>query len=99
VDGAGALQRIRYVILPMLRPVLYVVVLIRVIDAFKLFDILFILTRGGPGTATQTLGFLEFNTGFTSLAISQAAAIGIALAIFTLPAYVLWLRATREGTR
>ena len=99
VDGASPWQRFRYVTLPMLRPVLYVVLLIRVIDAFKLFDILFILTRGGPGTATQTLGFLEFNKGFQSLAISKASAIGLALAVITLPVYVLWLRSMRAAAR
>ena len=79
----------------MLRPVLYITLMIRVVDSLKLFDILFILTRGGPGTATQTVGFLTYNTGFNFLATGRAAALGVATAVITLPVYVLWLRAQR----
>jgi len=90
IDGASAMQRFRYVTLPLLKPVLLVILLIRVIDSFKLFDIIFILTRGGPGTATQTLSMLDYNTAFTFLATSRAAAIGVVLAIMSLPLYFLW---------
>jgi multiple sugar transport system permease protein len=95
VDGAGPWQIFWLVILPMLRPVLGVILIIRVIDTYKLFDAIFILTRGGPGTATQTLGILNYNTGFNFLATSRAAAIGIALTVITIPLYFLWARATR----
>ena len=90
IDGASTIQRFRYVTLPLLKPVLLVILLIRIIDSFKLFDIVFILTRGGPGTATQTLSMLDYNTAFTFLATSRAAAIGVALALMSLPLYFLW---------
>jgi multiple sugar transport system permease protein len=90
VDGATAIQRFRFVTLPLLKPVLLVILLIRIIDSFKLFDIIFILTRGGPGTATQTLSMLDYNTAFTFLATSRAAAIGVVLAAMSLPLYLLW---------
>ena len=97
VDGAGALQRFWHITLPMLRPVLYVVVMIRMIDILKLFDVVFVVTaRGGPGTSTQTLGLLNYNTFFFG-EISRAAAIGIALTLVTLPVYALWLRSVRAG--
>lgn len=97
IDGASAWQTLCHVTLPMLRPVLLVTVLIRVIDAFKLFDIIFIMTnRGGPGTATQTLGLLTFNTGFGFLATGRAAALGLSLVIISLPLYVLWRLASRQ---
>ncbi|MDH4278585.1 MAG: sugar ABC transporter permease [Acidimicrobiia bacterium] len=95
VDGAGPWQLFWYVILPMLRPVLGVILIIRIIDTYKLFDAIFILTRGGPGTATQTLGILNYNTGFNFLATSRAAAIGIALTAITIPLYFLWAQAAR----
>jgi multiple sugar transport system permease protein len=79
----------------MLMPVLLVTVMIRLIDGFKLFDVVFILTRGGPGTATQTVSMLDYNTAFTFLASSRAAAIGTVLAVLTLPVYWLWVRASR----
>ena len=97
VDGASPWQTFWFVTLPMLRPVLYVAVMIRVIDAIKLFDVIFILTRGGPGTATQTSGLLAYNTGFNFLQTGRAAAIGAVLTLLTLPVYVLWVRASRAG--
>ena len=97
VDGASAWQTFWFVTLPMLRPVLYVAVMIRVIDALKLFDVIFILTRGGPGTATQTSGLLAYNTGFNFLQTGRAAAIGVVLTLLTLPVYLLWVRASRAG--
>lgn len=97
VDGAGALQRFWHITLPMLRPVLYVIVMIRMIDILKLFDVVFVVTaRGGPGTSTQTLGLLNYNTFFFG-EISRAAAIGIALTLITLPVYAVWLRSVRAG--
>lgn len=95
VDGASSLQVFRRITLPQLKPVLYVVLMIRVIDTFKLFDTIFILTRGGPGTATQTLAMYNYSLGFVLLKTSQAAALGTVLAIITLPVYFLWQRASR----
>ena len=95
VDGATSWRVFRFVTLPMLKPVLYVTLMIRVVDSLKLFDIIFILTRGGPGKATQTVGLLTYNTGFNFLETGRAAALGVAVALVTLPVYLLWLRAPR----
>jgi multiple sugar transport system permease protein len=96
VDGATSWKVFRHVTLPMLRPVLYVTLMIRVVDSLKLFDIIFILTRGAPGRATETVGLLTYNTGFNFLETGRAAALGVATAIITLPIYVMWLRAQRR---
>lgn len=95
VDGATGWQVFRRITMPQLRPVLYVVLMIRIIDTFKLFDTIFILTKGGPGTATQTLAMYNYSLGFVLLKTSQAAAVGTVLAIITLPVYLLWQRASR----
>lgn len=95
VDGATTWRVFRFVTLPMLKPVLYVTLMIRIVDSLKLFDIIFILTRGGPGKATQTVGLLTYNTGFNFLETGRAAALGVAVALVTLPVYLLWLRAPR----
>ena len=96
IDGANGWQVFFYVTLPMLSPVLLVILMIRVIDSFKLFDIIFILTqRGGPGTATQTLGILTYNTGFIFFEVSRAAALGVVLVLISLPIYFLWRYAGR----
>jgi multiple sugar transport system permease protein len=97
VDGATTWKSFWFVTLPMLRPVLFVLLMIRVVDILKLFDTIFILTRGGPGRATQTVGMLAYNTGFNFLETGRAAAIGVATAVITVPAYFLWIRAQRAA--
>ena len=98
VDGATTWRVFRFVTLPMLRPVLYVTLMIRLVDSLKLFDTIFILTRGGPGRATETVGLLTYNTGFNFLETGRAAALGAAVGLLTLPVYVLWLRAQRASS-
>ncbi len=60
VDGAGAWSQFRYVILPSIRPVILVAVVFRLIDAFKVFNKIYILTAGAPGSATETLSYNIF---------------------------------------
>jgi multiple sugar transport system permease protein len=96
IDGAGPLQVFLWITLPALGPVILVILMIRVIDSLKMFDLIFILTtRGGPGTATQTLGMLIYNTGFGFFQTSRAAALGILMVLLVLPVYWLWRRAAR----
>lgn len=90
IDGAGRLQVIRWVVLPLLRPVLLIAVILRAIDAFKIFDVLVVLTGGGPGTATEMLNlrvfdlyFQEFRYGYAAfLAVILAAIIGLFVASY-----------------
>ena len=96
MDGASTLQTYRHVILPLLAPVGLVVVMIRVIESVKLFDIIYILTNGGPGTATQNVSLLDYRLGFTFLQTSQAAALGVIIVLFLLPIYRLWKRANSQ---
>jgi multiple sugar transport system permease protein len=97
VDGATPWKSFWFVTLPMLRPVLFVMLMIRIVDSLKLFDIIFILTRGGPARSTQTLGLLAYNTGFNFLETGRASAIGVAVAVITIPVYLLWIRAQRAA--
>lgn len=98
IDGANAFRVFLYVTLPALGPVILVVGMIRVIDSLKMFDIIYILTtRGGPGTATQTLGMLIYNTGFGFFQISRAAALGVLMVLMVMPIYWLWRRTARGG--
>ena len=97
IDGANAARVFFHVTLPSLAPVILVIVMIRVVDAIKLFDVIFIVTqRGGPGTATQTLGMLIYNTGFIFFQTSRAAALGILLVLLVAPVYFLWRHVSRE---
>jgi multiple sugar transport system permease protein len=74
LDGVGALQTFRYVTLPQLAPVMLLAVTLRLLDAVKLFDVIFMLTGGGPGTATYTTSFYLYQIGFQQFHLSMATA-------------------------
>ena len=77
-----------------LAPVVLVVALIRFIDAAKMFDIILVLTGGGPGRATENLNLVVYKTAFQGFAIGQGAALAVALMIVLAPLYLLWRRVT-----
>jgi multiple sugar transport system permease protein len=97
MDGASTLQLYRHIVLPLLAPVALVVVMIRIVESIKLFDIIYILTGGGPGTATQNISLLDFRIGFTFLQTSNAAALGVIILVMLTPVYLLWRRANRAA--
>ncbi|HZZ60091.1 MAG TPA: sugar ABC transporter permease [Roseiarcus sp.] len=74
LDGVGALQTFRFVTLPPLAPVMLLAVTLRLLDAVKLFDVIFMLTGGGPGTATYTTSFYLYQIGFQQFHLSMATA-------------------------
>ncbi|GIV67315.1 MAG: ABC transporter permease [Caldilinea sp.] len=88
VDGATAVQRFWRITLPLLQPVLFVLGLVGTLLSFNVFDVIWLLTGGGPSNATTTLPVLIYDTAFTRYRLSQAAAIsvlsGLALLIFAL---------------
>ncbi|MFV0253286.1 MAG: carbohydrate ABC transporter permease [Beutenbergiaceae bacterium] len=81
LDGAGAWQRVRLVALPLLKPLIAFVVTFRAIDAARTFDSIWIITQGGPGSATETLTVRIYREAFTNLDIGQASALGLLLLI------------------
>ena len=97
IDGASARQTFWKVTFPLITPTLLVVVMIKIMDFLKLFDTLFMLTRGGPGNETTTLGLWTYKTGFIFLEFSRAAALGVLIMIITAPVLLLWRRSTREA--
>jgi ABC-type sugar transport system permease subunit len=82
VDGASALQRFRYVTLPGLKNIMIIVVLLSTIWTFNDFQIIWILTKGGPGGATMVLPVLTYETAFGAQRLGEA----IAVALYMLPA-------------
>ncbi len=85
VDGAGSVHRFRYVTLPMLKPILSVVMLFSVIFTFADFDIVWVLTRGGPTNSTHLFATLAYQTGLVSSKLGEGAAI----ALFLFPVLVI----------
>jgi multiple sugar transport system permease protein len=80
VDGATELQTYRYVIIPLLRPTIIVAVMLRTILAFKVFDQIFALTGGGPGTATQIISLHIYNVFFVQFRLGYGAFLALVMA-------------------
>ena len=77
VDGAGAFARFRFVTLPYLAGPLMVALVLRTIEAFKVFDIIWVMTRGGPANSTRTMSILVYQEAFSF----QRAGSGASLAL------------------
>jgi len=84
VDGASAWASFRLLMLPMLRPVIVVAILIRAMDAFTVFDQVYVLTNGGPGTATEVATLMVYKAAFRFSQIGYGAAMAIALLVLVM---------------
>ncbi|MFI7616213.1 carbohydrate ABC transporter permease [Nonomuraea terrae] len=92
VDGAGPWHVFRYVVLPHLRPALFFVLVIETVNAVQVFDVIYVMTGGGPVRASTTLVFLLYKRGFEFFEFGYAAAIGVVLFAITLVAAVVQRR-------
>lgn len=99
IDGASDLQVLRYVTLPLIKPVVVVTVVLRAIEAFKEFDKPYILTGGGPGAATEVIDMFTYRAAFVNFNFSYAAALSIVLFIVLLAAGVGYWRLVMEGSK
>jgi trehalose/maltose transport system permease protein len=81
VDGASAIQRFRHITLPLLAPVLGITVLFRVLDALRVFDVVFVLTGGGPANTTETLSIYAYRLSFQTLQFGPGAAVAVVIFI------------------
>jgi multiple sugar transport system permease protein len=77
VDGSTGWQVVRLIYLPLLKPVIGIAIILRVLMAFKLFDIIYVLTNGGPGAATENLAFFTYVQGFRYFNMGYAAALSL----------------------
>lgn len=81
VDGASRLQRLIHVVLPLLAPSLIIAFLLRIIDSVKTFDIIYVMTRGGPSLATETTNMYAYIQGFNNFNISYATVINLTITV------------------
>ncbi|CAA0107482.1 sn-glycerol-3-phosphate transport system permease protein UgpA [Starkeya nomas] len=98
VDGATPLQQFWYITLPMLRPVAAIAVIIQLINEFRTYDLPYILTKGGPGNATEVLSFFAYRRAFLGLSLNEGAAAAFVLLLIVLGLTILFF-ATLERRR
>lgn len=84
VDGAGRFQQFWYITLPMLRPVAMIAVIIQLINEFRTYDLVYVLTKGGPGTSTEMLSFFAYRRAFLGLHLNEGAAAAFILLLIIL---------------
>jgi ABC-type sugar transport system permease subunit len=102
IDGAGVWRRFRDLTLPMMAPIALPVLIFQFVSATKAFDVIYVLTRGGPGNSTTTLNYLVYQQAFERLEFGQASATAYGLTLLTLAviavfAFLRWRVGVRAG--
>lgn len=92
VDGASAFQRLRHITLPLLGSTIIVAIVLRGIEGLKTFDIIYVMTAGGPGQASETLNIYSYNLSFNYFRFGAASATLIALFLLVLGSTLAMLR-------
>jgi multiple sugar transport system permease protein len=100
IDGASAWQSFFYVTLPLLQPVIWLAALLRLIDVLKIFDIIFIMTGGGPGSSTETLAIRSYRLGFYFTGwIGRSSAVAVILAVMTTLVSLVMIRRLQQANQ
>jgi len=92
LDGANAFQTFRRVILPLLRPITTVVITIAVVNSFKVFDLIWIMTQGGPFRSSETLAVTMYRESFVSFRLGFGASIANFLSLIVIMFSIVYLR-------
>jgi raffinose/stachyose/melibiose transport system permease protein len=97
IDGASWWRRARHITVPQIRPEIYVVLVTCTIAALKTFDKIYILTRGGPGGATNVPAYFSWQNFFERTAVGYGAAIATVLTVIIVALTAAFLRLQRRG--
>jgi len=92
VDGASSRQAFRLILLPLITPVIMIVLILRTMEAFKVFDIVWIMTGGGPANATQTVAIYAYQTAYQGFDFGRGAALGYIIAVVIMALAAIYLR-------
>jgi multiple sugar transport system permease protein/N,N'-diacetylchitobiose transport system permease protein len=92
VDGAGPLQVFRYILLPLVTPVILILLVLRTMEAFKVFDLIWIMTHGGPANSTQTIAIYAYQVAYQSFDFGRGAALGYLIALVIMALAAIYLR-------
>ncbi len=97
VDGAGTFAIFRSIMLPLMTPIILIVLVLRTMEAFKVFDIIWIMTGGGPASSTQTVAIYAYRTAYQGYDFGQGAALGYLIAIAIMLLAAVYLRLLRRA--
>jgi ABC-type sugar transport system permease subunit len=97
IDGASAWQTFRRITLPMLAPALMVALIFRTLSSFLIFDVVFIMTNGAPGTSTQVLSYIDYEAFLANYDFGLGGAIAVALMVMALIIAFVYVRAFRSS--
>jgi multiple sugar transport system permease protein/N,N'-diacetylchitobiose transport system permease protein len=97
VDGAGPIRAFFRITLPLLVPTIAIVLVLRTIDAFRVFDIIYVMTGGGPANGTQTITFLTYLQAFSAQQFSVGAALAYLTVVAVLALAMVYLRLLRQN--
>ena len=92
VDGANAWQRFWQIRLPLLRPAILVALIVRTVDAFRVFDIVYVITAGGPAFGTLTITYLTYLNTFSFGKQGIGAALSFLISVFTITMALIYIR-------
>ncbi len=92
VDGATALQYFWFIRLPLLRPAILVALIIRTVEAFRAFDLIYVITNGGPANGTVTISFLTYLEMFSFGHAGRGSALSFLISLFTLTLAFIYIR-------
>lgn len=92
IDGATPWQRFRRITLPLLKPAILVALIFRTLDAFRVFDLIYVLTGGGPGTATEPISLYAFNALLQNLRFGYGSALSVIVFLVTFGLAVFYIR-------
>lgn len=99
VDGASGIQRFRLIVLPLLLPAAFLALILRMMDAFRIFDIIFVTTNGGPGDSTDTLMIFGVKQGLQFFNIGSASAVSTVIVVCIMAMAAAFIAALKPARR
>ncbi|HMN11477.1 MAG TPA: sugar ABC transporter permease [Bellilinea sp.] len=92
VDGANAWQRFLFIRLPLLHSAILVALIVRTVEAFRVFDIIYVITQGGPAFGTVTISYLTYLESFTYGKMGSGSALSFLISVFTLVMALIYIK-------
>jgi ABC-type sugar transport system permease subunit len=92
IDGASAWRQFRYVTLPLLKPAILVALIFRTLDAFRVFDLIYAMTGGGPGTSTEPIALYTFNALLQNLQFGYGSALSVIVFVITFGLAIVYIK-------